>query len=151
MKHSLLFLIISTAWISPASAEIYKYVDANGHVTYSSTPTKGAIKLNLETAPAQSTSKQNPNPTNRMTNSSPQDFPKVDGNTQKSRDDARRHILQAEMATEAHLLNEVSRRIQHEHNRNPGKIGPDVRKLQDEKIRHEKNIDALRMELSRIR
>ena len=48
MKVHYLFILSCAMQISWAQAEIYKYTDPDGHVTYSSTPIKGAKKLDLE-------------------------------------------------------------------------------------------------------
>lgn len=111
-----------------AHGEIYKHVDANGRITYSNVPMKGATRLNLEpltTVPA---------PRPRTTVLSPAGFPKVDGDTQKKRDDTRRKILEDELAAEEKLL-------------------ADARKgnTKDEVELHEKNVDALKKELANLK
>src|SRR5512133_1906648 len=83
----------------PAQAEIYKSVDADGHVTYSSSPIKGSKRIILEPA-ATSSSSATPSSRQRGESSSPRDFPRVDGATQRGRDDTRRKILEEELATE---------------------------------------------------
>ena len=47
----LIVLCCSASYAIVAHAEIYKRVDADGHVTYSSTPLKGGKKLHLEPLP----------------------------------------------------------------------------------------------------
>ncbi len=89
-------LCCAVALTGTAQAEIYKRVDADGHVTYSSAPIKGAKKLHLEPLP---TMAAQPVPPKGQNNSS--DFPKVDNATQSRRDDTRRKILEDELATEA--------------------------------------------------
>ena len=74
-----------------AHAEIYRAVDADGHVTYSNTPIKGGKKLNLEPL---STMMPPGKP------SAHGDFPRVDSATQKRRDDTRFKILQNELTNE---------------------------------------------------
>lgn len=82
-------------------AEIYKHVDADGRVTYSNVPMKGAVKLNLE--PLTTIPASRP----KTSAATPAGFPKVDGDTQKKRDDTRRKILEEELEAEEKLLTEA--------------------------------------------
>lgn len=139
-------------------AEIYKAVDADGHVTYSSTPIKGGKKIILEPLPTMVP------PARTRSAASPEDFPRVDGETQKGRDDTRRKILQDELMTEEKLLDEARQKLKE------GEAAPDVYRGQDgrtyrnvakyeEKIKtlndqvemHQKNIEALNTELSKLK
>jgi hypothetical protein len=138
-------------WPLLAQAEIYKAVDADGHVTYSSTPIKGGKKLNLE-----------PLPTMKPVPTSPA-FPSVDGQTQRGRDDTRRKILQDELNAEEKLL-EVARQNLSEAESNPevftgeggktyrnvAKYEEKVKPLQEQVDLHTKNIEALKTELSKV-
>ncbi len=152
MKSIYLFVLLCLSMTSLAQADIYKRVDANGHVTYSSEPLKGAKKLSLE-----------PLPTMQSTRSGPKDFPKVDNQTQKNRDTARRAILEDELASEEKLLAEARQSLS-EAESNPetykGKDGKTYRNVAkyDEKVKaarddidaHEKNIEALKTEISNL-
>jgi hypothetical protein len=126
---------------SPTHADIYKYVDPDGRVTYSSIPIRGAKKLDLGPA-----FKPSPHTTNRP-QTSPADFPKVDTTTQKTRDNARRDILQNEMAQEEKLLQETRRSLSEAQARNES--SEKTKALRDEITLHEKNLDALKIELKR--
>jgi hypothetical protein len=139
---------------SLVQAEIYKAVDENGHVTYSSTPIKGGKKINLEPLPTM----------DAPSRSSPENFPRVDGETQKNRDDTRYMILQNELSSEEKMLAEARQNLQ-EGEANPevfrGKDGRTYRNVAkfDEKIKaltdqvelHQKNVDALKTELSKLK
>ncbi len=157
MKLRLLLVALCAGHVGWAQADIYKHVDADGHVTYSSTPTKGAKKLNLEPLSTSS-------PPARARNSSPSDFPRVDNNTQRNRDDTRRKILEDELATEDKLLAgarhnlrageenpEVSVGQDGKTTRNVAKYEEKIKSLQGQVILHGKNIEALKTELSKIR
>ncbi|HUW24914.1 MAG TPA: DUF4124 domain-containing protein [Gallionella sp.] len=143
---------------APAQAEIYKAVDADGHVTYSSSPIKGGKKLDLPPLPTMVP------PARSRSAASPEDFPRVDGETQKGRDDTRRKILEDELSTEEKLLDEALQNLKE------GEANPDVFRGQDgktyrnvakyqEKIKtlndrvemHQKNIEALNTELSKLK
>ena len=138
-----------------AHAEIYKAVDADGHVTYSSAPIKGGKKIILEPLPTMV-------PPART--ASPEGFPRVDGATQKGRDDTRRKILLDELGTEEKLFEEARQNLKEgEDNpevyrgqdgktyRNVAKYEEKVKTLKDQVELHSKNIEALKTELSKIR
>ena len=70
-------LCCSAAFACTAQADIYKRVDEDGHVTYSSKPIKGGKKIHLEPLPTMAPPK-------------PENFPRVNPETQVKRDDTRR-------------------------------------------------------------
>ncbi len=155
MKPLYLLVLLGIGSIGWAQAEIYKHVDADGNVTYTSTPMRGAKKLDL--SPPLSSSPSRSRPHNEAASA---DFPKVDNVTQKSRDDARHKILMDELAAEEKLLAEVRKSLK-EAEANPetfsdasGKVqltvkhNEKIRTLQEQVTQHEKNLDALRIELS---
>ena len=140
-----------------AHAEIYKAVDADGHVTYSSTPIKGGKKIILEPLPTMV-------PPRTRSAASPEGFPRVDGATQKGRDDTRRKILQDELSTEEKLLEEAMRNLKEgEANpevyrgqdgksyRNVAKYEEKIKTLKDQVDLHSKNVEALNIELSKLK
>jgi len=123
MKTKLIILMSLLASAPLLHAEIYKHVDKEGRITYSNKPIPGAKKLFLD-APTQK---------HGIKNATPQDFPKVDSRVQKTRDDLRRSILQEELAAEEKLLAEARK--------SPA---------QDDDDMHERNIAALKKELSSL-
>lgn len=157
MKLRYLLVLLS---ISPmlVQAEIYKSVDKDGHVTYSSTPIKGSKKLELEPL-----STMVP-PARPRSVESPEGFPKVDGATQKGRDDTRRRILEDELAAEQKLLEEARQNLKTgEENpevfrtkdgktsRNVARYDEKIKKLNEQIELHQKNVEALKTELSNLR
>lgn len=157
MKLGYLLAIISLCPVL-AQAEIYKAVDADGHVTYSSTPIKGGKKIILEPLPTMVP------PARAPSAASPENFPKVDGETQKGRDDMRRKILQDELSTEEKLLEEARQNLKEgEENpevyrgkdgktyRNVAKYEEKIKTLKDQVELHSKNIEALKTELSKLK
>ncbi|HTN93673.1 MAG TPA: DUF4124 domain-containing protein [Gallionella sp.] len=135
-------------------ADIYKGVDENGHVTYSSEPIKGGKKLNLVPLPTMVP------PANAQ---SPEGFPKVDSETQKGRDDTRRRILQDELDAEQKLLDQATQNLKDgEANpevfqgqdgrtyRNVAKYDEKIKALQEQVDLHKNNVDALKTELSKL-
>ena len=157
MKLRYLLAVLSICTV-PAQAEIYKAVDENGHVTYSSTPIKGGKKIILEPLPTMVP------PARTRSATSPEGFPKVDGETQKNRDDTRYMILQNELSAEEKLLEEARQNLQASEE-NPevfkGKDGKTYRNIEkyEEKIKplaaqvelHQRNIEALKTELSKLK
>ena len=138
-------------YASLTQADIYKSVDADGHVTYSSTPSKGAKKLD-SLLPLSHTPQDVSSSPSRPHISSPSDFPKVDTNTQKGRDVARRKILTDELVAEENQLAEARINLsQAESARRDAKTDAKLHSLQDELTNHEKNIRALKTELSNIK
>src|SRR5574340_1200344 len=133
-----------------AYADIYKLVDENGRVTYPNVPIKGAKKLNLEPISTIPASKP-------KAVSTPQNFPRVDNETQKKRDDTRRTILEQELGAEQKLLEEARKNLAEGEatrlggERNYQKYLDRVQGLKDSVTLHEKNIDALNKELAGVR
>ncbi|HZW87216.1 MAG TPA: DUF4124 domain-containing protein [Gallionella sp.] len=138
-----------------AQADIYKAVDADGHVTYSSSPIKGGKKITLEPL---STSLPTRPP------ASPDGFPRVNSETQRNRDDTRRKILQNELSSEEKLLAEATQNLQAGKEtpevykgadgktfRNVAKYDEKIKELNDQVEQHQKNIDALKTELSKLK
>ncbi len=153
---SLLLLICASSFSGVAAAEIYKRVDADGHVTYSSAPIKGSKKLLLEPLPTMT-----PQPKAR---SRSEGFPKVDSQTQTRRDDTRRKILEDELATETAALEDARSRLKEAEDtpevykttdgqtlRNVAKYEEKVNAHRDAVELHENNVRALRTELSNLK
>jgi len=152
MKPQYLFAMMC-AWPLLAQADIYKAVDENGHVTYSSTPIKGGKKIILEPLPTMV-------PPGKAR--SPDDFPKVDGATQKERDETRRRILQDELKSEEKLLEESQQRLNEaspevfkgtdgKTYRNVAQYEENIKPLVEQIEMHQKNISALKTELSKLK
>lgn len=142
MKFHLLGLLLACAAF-PVSAEIYKFVDENGRVTYTNIPKKGATKLDVGgSSPA---SKTNRGPTN---------FPKVDSQTQKKRDDMRREILESELESEQKALADAQKALKDgeatrlpDESNNPQKYLERVKRLRENVAAHERNVTALKKEM----
>ncbi len=155
LRYALAVLCICPCLVQ---AEIYKATDANGHVTYSSTPIKGGKKIILEPLPTMVP------PARARSAASPEGFPRVDGETQKNRDDTRYLILQNELSEEERLLEEARQNLQAaEQNpevfrgqdgksyRNVDKFEQKIKPLADQVELHQRNVEALKTELSRLK
>ena len=145
----------------PALAEIYKSVDADGHVTYSSSPIKGGRKIILE---PNTTSTYTAPVSRQRSEESSRDFPRVDGATQKNRDDTRRRILEEELAAEEKLLAEARQNLKAGEDapevyrgkdgktyRNVAKYDEKIKTLNDQVELHQGNVEALKTELSKLK
>ena len=88
-RFSFLLCLILAA---PVQAEIYKYVDENGQVTFTDVYKKGAKRIELPGVPAP-LSNRDKAPRRASYNPSPADFPRIDVGTQIRRDDIRRQVL----------------------------------------------------------
>jgi len=140
-------LLSVSAW-----AEIYKFVDDNGFVTYTNIPRPGSkpevvISDAPDAAAKPGTSKAKLKNRSSGASSSPAYFPRIDTGTQRKRDDMRRQLLEEEMGSEQRNLNAAKTALS-QGSRQPG---ADVKRLLDAVRLHEKNIEMLRKELSHIR
>jgi hypothetical protein len=155
LRH-LFVLCCSAAYAISAQADIYKRVDEDGHVTYSSVPIKGGKKVHLEPLPTMA-------PPPKMPSTS-ENFPKVDSDTQTKRDSKRRKILEDELATEQKALEEARLKLKEGQDnpevykgangqtfRNVAKYDEKVSALQADVDSHEKNVEALKTELSNLK
>lgn len=157
MKLRYLFVLLGMTCTGLAQAEIYKYTDPEGHVTYSSTPMRGAKKLNLEALPT------TPAPGRSHTESETA-FPRVTEKAQRNRDDTRRRILDDELATEQKLLDAAQQKLRAAKDtpmvyrgkdgktyRNVNQYNENVKSAEAEVSMHEKNVQALQTELSQLK
>lgn len=148
--------LIAVLCICPmlAHADIYKSVDENGNVTYSSTPLKGGKRIYLEPLSSML-------PPAKV--QSQEDFPRVNSAKQKERDDTRRKILQDELNSEEKQLAlaqqnladgkanpEVFKGADGHTYRNVAKYDAKIKQLNDQVDLHQQNVDALKTELSRV-
>ena len=155
------FALLSLLLLAPfASADIYKYVDEDGRVTFSNIPMKGAQRIYTEPAPAVPAPRASNGKARspRVKTPSPADFPKVDAATQRSRDANRQLILQNELATEQQALLDARQALQDADATRTPEEKADARKyterlgrLRDAILTHEKNVAALTKELARNR
>lgn len=154
-------LIALTA--SPVYADIFKCVDADGHVMYSNMSGRNCKKLSIESG-ATSAPSAAAKPAART--ATPANFPKVDEGAQKARDNDRRRILESELASEQKSLDQAkkdlaeqeatilpSERMQFKGGAgiSGGKVEERLQPFRDKVALHERNIEAIQKELSRLR
>ena len=113
------------------ASTLYKCTDADGTVLFTNqkTKNKGCTVLSQDNSPAPKAAGKSHTAT-----PTPSNFPRVSGNEQKARDGDRRTILEQELATE-------------QKNLDAAKQAADAGKTQ----LHERNIEALRKEVARLK
>ena len=137
---------------APARADTFKCIDASGRATYTNLTeeTKGrnctVVMREISVVPA--------TPPARAGAPSPAGFPKVDSATQKTRDGARRKILEDELSGEAKALAQAKAELTEQESirtgdeKNYQRVLDRLQKYKDEVERHEKNVEALKKELN---
>jgi hypothetical protein len=141
---------------APAQAEIYKFVDENGQVTFTDVYRKGAKRIDLPGAPAPLSGGAKA-PRRASYNPSPADFPRIDPGTQKRRDDIRRQVLQDEISGERRNADEARRQLTLGERLQPGERATDatylnrVKNLRSALQQHEQNITAIQRELANLK
>lgn len=150
-----LAVALSFAHALPAHADTYKCIDANGRATYTNMKeqTKGknctVVMREISVVPAA--------PAARANRETPAGFPKVDTATQKSRDEARRRILEDELSDEEKALQQARAELAEQESirtgdeRNYQRVLDRLQKYKDAVERHEKNVAALKKELNNVK
>jgi hypothetical protein len=150
--------------IASAHAVLCKYIDQNGHVTYSDAPVKGAQKSSCFEAPPVPTPPPPP-AAKPATGGAPGavvpapagGLPNVDPAIQRKRDDSRRKILEDELASEEKSLAGARKALSDGEGvrlgdeKNYQRYVDRIQGLKDRVSQHERNVNALRQELSNLR
>ena len=139
---------------APARGDTFKCIDANGRATYTNMKeeTKGkncsVVMREISVVPAV------PPARSAAANPSPAGFPKVDPATQKNRDGARRRILEEELSGEEKAFVQAKTELTEQESirtgdeKNYQRVLDRLQKYKDEVERHQKNVEALKKELS---
>ncbi len=156
-------VVLALLWMhSAAWAETCKFVDAEGRVIYSNTPNmppKGATKVKCFNDPAPKAAPAVPrNSDARPANSEGRSkMPRVSEDTQKARDDERRRILEQELEAENRQLAQAKEQLASQeavrsgNERNYERFLERVQPYRDAVSTHERNIDALKREISNLK
>ena len=143
-----------------AQSDVYLCVDENGKKEYKNTgATRGCKKVELEginviPAPVLPTSTKK---AAASAASTPANFPKVDDSTQKSRDSDRKQILLDELKTEEQKLSNLKKEYNNGEperrgdERNFAKYQERTAMMKEDIGRTEKNIEALKREISHLK
>lgn len=155
MRKTLALIALALA-ASPAAADIWECVDASGNKRFTNikSEAKGCKLLavsapNVVAPPAgKAQGKAAPRPA---------DFPRVDGDTQRSRDSERRRILEQELGNEQRLLDQARKELAEQESQRLGSERNYQRVLDrlepyKKKVKlHEDNVANLRRELAAIK
>ena len=161
----ILSLTLLAGLAAPAYADIYKCTDGDGRVTYTNDRTLGRNCVRLQSDQPVSSI---PAPTRRPAAASAATqpsagtgssgaFPRVSPNDQRNRDDARRQVLQSELATEEGALAAAEKALAEQEavrlgdERNYQKVLDRLQPFKDKVDLHKRNIEALRREISGLR
>jgi hypothetical protein len=147
----------AVAPMAVAQGTVWKCADADGRPHYTNvkeeakSPTcKVVSETKVSTVPAGKVP-------SAVSTATPASFPRVDKDTQKSRDDSRRKILEDELANEMRGLSEARSRLAEQEavrngdEKNYQKVLDRLKPFQETVDRHEKNVSALQREIANLR
>lgn len=144
------FGLLAASWVW---ADVYKCVDEDGHVTYTNAkPSPKAKCTTLSRDQRVSTV-----PGRAAATPSPAGFPRVDGDTQKARDNDRRKILEQELAAEQKSLEQAKKELAEQEairtgdERNYQRVLDRLQPYKDRVALHERNIEALQKEIRNLK
>ena len=148
-----LALIALTLVAVPAAADIWECIDESGNKRFTNikSEAKGCKLLNV--SPPNTVSPPAGKPQAKAA-PRPADFPKVDGETQKGRDNERRRILEQELGNEQRLLDQARKELAEQESQRLGSERNYQRVLErlepyKKKVKlHEDNVANLRRELA---
>ncbi len=156
MQTARLSFLLCLILAAPVQADIYKYVDENGQVTFTDVYRKGARRIDLPGAPAPLPDAGKA-PRRASSAPSPADFPRIDAGTQKHRDDIRRRVLEDEISSERRNADEARRQQALGERLQPGERATDatylnrVSKLRATVQQHEQNVSSIQRELANLK
>ncbi|HEX6733740.1 MAG TPA: DUF4124 domain-containing protein [Azonexus sp.] len=145
--------LIAAVSLPAAAQTIYKCVDDRGGTLISNTRVNKDCKAVVSSPETALPSAPRARPA--AANPSPANFPRVQEDTQKARDNDRRHILEQELAGEQRNLEQARRELAEQENlRVPAGAPAGVDRLapyRDRVAQHERNIAAIQKELGGLR
>ena len=155
-------IALTGAMAAPAQGDTFKCTDANGRSTYTNmkeeTRDKNCTVVMREISVVPSAPPP-PAPAARTAaaKATPDGFPKVDSNTQKNRDVARRKILEDELANEDKALQQAKTELAEQQQirggdeKNYQRVLDRLQKYKDQVEQHERNVEALKKELTNFK
>jgi hypothetical protein len=154
-----LLLLAAVTGYAHAQSDVFLCVDDSGKKEYKNTgATKGCKKIDLPGITMIPAPKRSAMQTVvAKPASSPSEFPKVDGNTQKTRDNDRKQILLDELKNEEQKLANLQKEFNNGEperrgdERNYAKYQDRVEAMKEDMSRSERNIEALKRELGNLK
>ncbi|MDD2884500.1 MAG: DUF4124 domain-containing protein [Dechloromonas sp.] len=147
-RRPLALLLLALPLLAQAQT-IYKCTDERGGTLISNARVDKSCKA-IVSSPENSM----PAPRGRakaVATPSPADFPRVQEETQKTRDGDRRHILEQEAANEQRSLEQARRDLVEQEAQRGGNMAERTAPYRDRIALHERNIQALQKELGSFR
>ncbi len=154
----LLLTVAAVMTVEAPAQGVYLCTLPNGTREYRNTgDTRGCRKLDLESISTIPSPPSPPSPPPQAKASLDPSFPRIESQIQKRRDQDRMQILLEEIRTEESKLSELKREFQ---NGEPERLGSErnyakyqerVAMMKEEMMRTEKNIEALRREISQLK
>lgn len=155
MKRSVLVLGLFVCASPVLASTIYKCTDANGGVLISNSKVDKNCRAVVSGAdPAPSPAPAGSKPKGAAANPSPAGFPKVGEDTQKARDNDRKHILEQEQASEQKSLEQARKELAEQEaikSPDPTRTVERLQPYRDRVSQHERNLQAIAKELSAMR
>ncbi len=151
--HVIWALLVLGWAVRPAAAEIWECVDDSGNKRFTNIKAEAKGCKLLVSPPLNTVSPPKP-PSKGATASTPANFPKVDTDTQKQRDNDRRKILDQELSNEQKLLDQARKELNDQESQRLGSERNYQRVLDrlepyKKKVKlHEDNIANLKRELA---
>jgi hypothetical protein len=149
-----LLILLLTATAAAHADTMYKCTDDSGVVLY--TNQKGTGKNCTVLGRDQSVSSV-PASRSASRSTSPGDFPRVDGETQRGRDGDRRKILEQELATELENVDKSKAALAEQESirngdeKNYQRVLDRLQPFKDAVALHERNVEALRREMGNLK
>jgi hypothetical protein len=161
MKRSLPIFPLLLVLTCPAQAKIYMYVDADGRKgatdRRAEVPAGARITAVIDSRGGGETAAPRKPSGGSAKTATPANFPRIDGDTQKKRDDVRRLVLEEELASEQKNLEEARHQLAVSEKPLAGETAASasyqerVRQLRSAVERHQRNIAAIQKEIGTVR
>jgi hypothetical protein len=159
MMKRLLALSLCALFAPVRADTLYKCVGPDGRITYTNQKTGKNCEIVAQDKPVSTFSP----PPRKERQGSAADFPRVNHDQQKARDEDRRAILEKELANEQKSLEEAKRQLAEQENLvlpeervvgggiQVGKREARIQSYRDKVQLHERNIESLRRELANLK
>jgi hypothetical protein len=157
MMTRLLFAMLFTSLALPVAAQtIYKCTDEHGGTLISNTKVNKNCKA-VSSSPESSMPAPKARPSSAAANPTPAGFPRVQEDAQKARDTDRQRILEQEMAGEQRNLEQAKKELAEQEavrsgdEKNYQRVLDRLQPYKDRVSQHERNIQAIQKEVSKLR
>ena len=160
MTKRILLLAVSCAVLPAWADTLYKCQTPDGRTTYTNQKTGKNCEIISQDKPVSTFTAP---PAQKPKQATPADFPKVNGEQQKARDNDRRAILEKELANEQKNLEAAKKELAEQENLvapdervagggiQGGKREARIQSYRDKVQLHERNLESLRKELANLK